>query len=102
MESGATLTLDEVRSVVSAHREDLRHLRVRSLRVFGSVARGEARPTSDVDFLVELDRPAGLLTLGRIKLALEAWLGRRVDIGTAESLRPELREEVLREAVDAG
>ncbi|MCL2782013.1 MAG: nucleotidyltransferase family protein [Actinomycetia bacterium] len=73
--------------------------RASNLRVFGSVARGEDTDSSDVDFLVDLDvsaTPMDLLSLG---CDLEDILGTRVDIGTPESLRPVVRDEIMAEAV---
>lgn len=71
-----------------------------NLRVFGSVARGEADEQSDIDLLVDysIDRitpwfPAGL------KLELEQLLGRKVDIATEPALKARVREQVLKEAV---
>ena len=60
---------------------------VRSLRLFGSFARGEARPESDVDLLVEFSGRVGLLTLASLRRALVELLGRSVDLGTVGSLR---------------
>ena len=72
---------------------------VRRLRLFGSVARDTARADSDVDLLVEFGKPVGLFELFRLQRELEGLLQVRVDMGSPESLRPELREEVLAEAV---
>jgi len=71
----------------------------RNIRVFGSVARGEAQDASDVDFLVEMDRGRSLLDRAALMLALQELLGRRVDVATERGLKPALREHVLREAV---
>jgi uncharacterized protein len=70
------------------------------LRIFGSVARGEATEESDVDFLVKQDW-SRLSGWGGMELvvALEELLGRRVDVATEEELKPRIRERVLREAV---
>lgn len=70
----------------------------RDIRVFGSVARGEAGPESDIDFLVELDRGRSMLDLARLELRLEQLLGRRVDVVTAAALREPIRSTALREA----
>ena len=72
----------------------------RSIRVFGSVARGEDTPNSDVDFLVALQPGRTLFDLARLELRLEAMLGRRVDVVTEAALREPLRTAALREAVD--
>jgi predicted nucleotidyltransferase len=92
-----------LRELVEAHREEIRALVARhhglSVAVFGSVARGDERPASDIDCLVELapgTRPFELLALGA---ELEETLGVRVDVGTPDSRRPGLRGEVLAEAV---
>jgi uncharacterized protein len=69
------------------------------VRVFGSVARGEANRQSDIDFLVELESGRSLLDLGGLQMELESLLGRRVDVVTARGLRARIREHVLREAV---
>jgi hypothetical protein len=71
----------------------------RNVRIFGSVARGEARPDSDVDVLVELEPGRSLFDLGGLLIELQDLLGRRVDVVTEQGLRPRLRERVLREAV---
>ncbi|MBA2510837.1 MAG: nucleotidyltransferase family protein [Rubrobacteraceae bacterium] len=71
----------------------------RDVRVFGSVARGEADPKSDVDFLVELEAGRSLLDLGGLQMELESLLGCRVDVVTVRGLKARIRERVLREAV---
>ncbi|MBI4339909.1 MAG: nucleotidyltransferase family protein [Chloroflexi bacterium] len=95
------MELDQVKAILAAHQAELRALGVKSLSVFGSVARGEARPDSDVDLLVEFDRPTGLFKFVEVKEYLESILGRHVDLGTQQSLRPQLREKILAEAVRA-
>lgn len=71
----------------------------RNVRVFGSIVRGEARPDSDVDFLVDVGPktsswfPAGLI------LDLKALLGREVDVVTEKGLNRFIRDQVLREAI---
>jgi hypothetical protein len=74
---------------------------VRSLALFGSFARQTATRQSDVDILVEFNRPVGLFEFARLKIYLEKKLGREVDLVTPEALRPEMREAILREAVHA-
>lgn len=69
------------------------------VRLFGSVARGEARPDSDVDLLVQLETGRSLLDLIAIKQDLEDLLGCKVDVVTEASLSPYIREHVLREAL---
>jgi predicted nucleotidyltransferase len=90
---------DDVLARVQAHRDELIQLGVKSLDLFGSVARDEAQPTSDVDFLVEFDRPYGLFQLLRVKHYLEDLLECPVDLGTRTALREHLREPVLRDLI---
>jgi predicted nucleotidyltransferase len=72
---------------------------VKSLVLFGSVARDEARPDSDVDLLVEFDRPVGLFAFIGLKQFLEMLLACQVDIGTLRSLKPRLKDRLLEDAI---
>ena len=74
--------------------------RVRELSVFGSVARGEARPASDVDLLVDFqpDARIGLLDYAGLLNALTDVVGRKVDLVSKQGLKPTIRDDVLREA----
>ena len=67
--------------------------------MFGSFARGEATPESDVDILIELDRQASLLDFIGIKLELEDVLGRSVDLVEYAAIKPRLRDRILRDEV---
>lgn len=92
-----------VAELLRAEREEI--LRIAALhgahtvRVFGSAARGEAGPGSDVDFLVELEDGRSLLDLVHLWQDLEELLGRRVDVVEPEGLHWYIRDRVLREAV---
>jgi predicted nucleotidyltransferase/DNA-binding XRE family transcriptional regulator len=72
---------------------------VRNLRVFGSVARGDDRPDSDVDLLADLPSGLSLFALGRVEAELEAILGTRVDLIPAADLKPGVRERVERDQI---
>jgi uncharacterized protein len=72
---------------------------VTALRVFGSVARGDDRPDSDVDLLVDLPPGLSLFGLGRVEAELEGIVGARVDLVPAGSLKPQVRERVEQELV---
>jgi len=76
---------------------------VRHFALFGSVARGDDVPESDVDLILDLDpkRQIGLFAFAGIKELLEAQLGRDVDLGTQDSLRPERHGAIIAELVPA-
>ena len=98
-----SMSRQEVLATLRAHRAPL-HERfgVARLTLFGSIARDEAVHGSDVDLLVEFDKPVGLFLFLELQHHLEALLGCAVDLGTPESLKPRLRARVLAEAVDVG
>jgi predicted nucleotidyltransferase len=74
---------------------------VAQLWVFGSVARDEATEWSDIDLLVEFDRPIGLIDFIRLRDALQALIGRPVDLVTPAALKRQLRDQIRSEAVRA-
>ena len=71
----------------------------RHIRVFGSVARGEADEESDVDFLVDMEQGRSLLDMGGLLMDLRDLLGCKVDVATEKALHPRMRDHVLEEAV---
>jgi len=72
---------------------------VADIKVFGSVARGEADEKSDIDFLVEMEPGRNLLDMGGLLMDLEELLGRKVDVITPRGLKSRIRERVLKEAI---
>ncbi len=80
--------------------EICRHQQVKELCLFGSAARGEMRPDSDIDFLVDFlpDARPGLLGVAAMIRELTALLGRRVDVAVKPALKPLIRPGVLAEA----
>lgn len=92
---------DEVLAILVSHQERLQEMGVKSLNLFGSVARDEARSDSDVDFLVEFYQPGGLFQLLRVQYYLEDVLGCSVDLGTQDALKEHLREPVLKDVICA-
>ncbi len=92
---------NEIFELLRNHRHEIRRHQVKQLSVFGSVARDEAGAGSDIDILVEFSRPVGLFEFVRLKAFLEDLLGCDVDLVTPEALRPEMRDEILQEAVHA-
>lgn len=96
---GWDMRRDEALTILAAHRDEIKAFSVKSLALFGSVARDEAGPNSDVDLLVEFDRPVGLFTFLDLKGYLEHILGARVDLGTPRSLKDGVRFQVIKDAV---
>ena len=82
------------------NRTALEALGVKSLALFGSAARGEAGPGSDVDFLVEFSRPVGLFEFVQLQHALEQILQCEVDLVTPDALRESMKAAILEEAID--
>ena len=68
------------------------------LRLFGSAARGEERPDSDIDIIVDFERPVGFIELIRFENALAEFFGRSVDLVTEPGLSPFIRDSVLASA----
>lgn len=94
------MSKNEILEILRKHRDELRkRFGVKSLAVFGSVARGEAGPESDVDILVEFEGRATFDRYMGLKLFLEDLLGRRVDLVTRKALKPRLRPFVEQEAI---
>ena len=92
-----------IQDLISAKKDEI--LRVaesygaRNVRLFGSVARGEDSPQSDIDFLVSLDNGRSLLDHAGLMLALQELLERPVDVATERGLKPKFRERILKEAI---
>ena len=88
------IQFDTVRIAEICQRHD-----VARLRVFGSTARGEEGPESDIDLLVDFASPKGLFELLRLEHELEAFFGRPVDLMTEEGISPFLRAAIRASAV---
>jgi len=80
---------------------ELRAHAVQALWLFGSAAREDLRMGSDIDILVDFAAPVTLFEFARLRRYLESLLGRPVDLVTRDALKPQLREQILREAVRA-
>lgn len=93
-------TLAQIQMVLRAHSDVLRNkFKVKSLFVFGSYVRHEQTELSDVDLLVEYTEPISLFWLVDTELYLGDLLGVKVDLVMKRSVRPEIRESVLKEAI---
>ena len=82
---------------LAPHRPELEQAGVRRIGVFGSVARGEAGPESDVDILVEFNNVPDLYDFAALRDRLTEILGRPVDLTTPQALKTRLRSRVLGE-----
>jgi uncharacterized protein len=84
-------------------REDILRIATRrgasNIRIFGSIARGEADSKSDIDLLVDLEPGRSLFDLGGLLMDLQDLLGHKVDVVTERGLRERIRERVLKEAI---
>ena len=98
-----TGTLIDALDALRAHQGELRQLGVSHASVFGSVARGEAGADSDIDVLVELDqdRLMGIFEYARVRLYINEILNGVGDVVNRRTLKPLLRDSVLRDAVHA-
>lgn len=92
----------EIEKLIQSQKEQILSLARKNgaydVRVFGSVARGEARADSDIDFLVKLEAGRSLLDLARFLRELQTLLGMPVDVVTEAGLRPRIRPQVLKDA----
>lgn len=92
---------DDVLTRLAMHQNEIRAFGVKSLSLFGSVARDEARFDSDVDLLVEFDPPVGLFTVVRLRNYLEDLLGQRVDLVLHDAVKKRLREQIEKDLIRA-
>jgi len=97
------ITLEKALAILRAKEPELRARGVLHAAIFGSVARGEARPESDVDVLIEIDaeRRIGLFGYASLCEDIRDLFASRVDVVNARSIKPRLRDPILGEAVYA-
>jgi hypothetical protein len=98
-----TAALNDVLETLRTHESELRLLGVSHAAVFGSLARGEASADSDIDVLVELDedRSMGIFEYARLKLHINQILDGAGDVVNRRTLKPLLRDNILRDAIHA-
>jgi len=92
---------DKVIALLKEHKNELKRLHVKSIYLFGSVARGEERPNSDIDVLVVFEGASTFDNYMDLKFFLEELLGRKVDLITEAGLRPELKKSVQEDLIRA-
>lgn len=95
--------MPKVQRLLTEKRDEILRIAARhgakNIRVFGSVARGDADAASDVDVLVDMEPGRSLLDMGGLLMDLQDVLGCSVDVVTERGLRPRIRDRVLKEAV---
>ena len=91
-------TFEEIRKQLQEHKQDLRNeYGVKNLGIFGSYVRGEQTDQSDVDILVDLEQPIGLVRLVRLNRNISQLLGMKVDLTTKNALKPHIGQRILQE-----
>jgi uncharacterized protein len=92
-------SIDEIRKIIYEHKEELeKDFNAVSFFVFGSYAKGQQTPESDIDILVELKAPLGLKFF-KLEIFLGKLFGKKVDLGTPNCLKPLIKDKILTEAV---
>ena len=86
-------------SLKNLKKEVAKEYSVKTIGVFGSVARDEQTGQSDIDLLVEFSKPVGFVTFMRLENFLSEQLGKQVDLVTSDSLKPVIRQDVLSEVI---
>ncbi len=93
-------SIEEIKSILHGQKNKLRKTyRVKEIGIFGSYLRGEQKETSDVDILVEFERPIGLIEFVRLKNHLSDLLGVNVDLVMKKALRPRIGQRILSEVL---
>ena len=90
---------DILASLKKLKKEVAKEYSVRTMGVFGSVARDEQTGQSDIDLLVKFSKPVGFVTFMRLENFLSDRLGKQVDLVTPDSLKPVIRQDVLSEVI---
>lgn len=92
-------TIEEIKQTISNHKKELEQkYKVKSIAIFGSYVRGEQKPQSDVDILVEFKEPVGFLFI-HLADFLEEILETKVDLLTPEAIKPNRRKYIMEKLV---
>lgn len=90
-------------AILKSHQNELQtKYAVKSLALFGSVARNEATLHSDIDLLIEFQQPIGLFHFLTVRNCLQEWLNQKVDLVTYKALKSPLKEQILKEMIYVG
>lgn len=90
--------IEEIMKVIQLHKEDLRkEYGVKEIGIFGSYIRGEQNDKSDVDILIELEKPIGFVRFMKLENRISDLLGIKVDLVTKKALKPFIGRRILQE-----
>lgn len=93
-------TMKEIKRIIEANKERLRsNYSIKEIGIFGSFVRGSQNTKSDIDILVEFERPIGLFGFVRLKLELSDLLGCPVDLVMKTALKPRISRQILSEVI---
>ncbi|MDR4498503.1 MAG: nucleotidyltransferase family protein [Candidatus Scalindua sp.] len=91
-------SLSEIKKIIQQHREELKkNYAVKEIGIFGSCARGEQNEKSDIDILIELEKPVGFVKFLKLEKYLSLLLEAKVEIVTKKALKPYIGRQILRE-----
>jgi predicted nucleotidyltransferase len=91
-------TFEEIKEIIQGHKEDLKkEYGVKEIGIFGSYVRGEQKAVSDVDVLIELERPVGFVKFMKLEKRISDILGVKVDLVTKKALKPYIGQRILQE-----
>ena len=91
-------SLEEIKKIIQSHKENLRkEYGVKEIGIFGSYVRGAQNDISDVDILIELEKPIGFVRFMKLEKNISALLGIKVDLVTKKALKPYIGKEILQE-----
>lgn len=94
------MSLKEIKKILISHKDDLSKRGVKTLSIFGSIAKNKGTAKSDIDILIDFDSKKGFFVFVDLKMYLENILNREVDLVTKNALHPFLRKQILLEAKD--
>jgi len=91
-------TFEEIKKVLQKHREEFREqYGLKEIGIFGSYVKGEQKEKSDIDMLIELEKPIGFVRFMKLENALSQLLGVRVEMVTRKALKPHIGKRILQE-----
>lgn len=100
MKAKTTKSIQKIKRILLSHKQDLSDkYGVREIGIFGSYVRSEHRKNSDIDILVELEKPMGFFKFIRLERYLSELLGAKVDLVTKNALKPHIGQRILAEVI---